>query len=297
MTANPLLPRRRFIAGTAGLLAASSPLLAATPATAGAERALAAIESEIGGRVGVAAWDTGSGAWVKRRADQRFAMCSTFKFVLTATVLGLVDAGSLSLSRRVPYGKADLLPHSPVTSAHVSEGAMSLNDLCAAAIEESDNGAANLLLHLVGGPAGLTRRLRRLGDPTTRLDRTEPALNTNLPGDARDTTTPAAYVRTMRKVLLGDGLAPASRRRLEGWMIDCRTGLDRLRAGLPAGWGAGDKTGTGDNGAVNDVAILRPPGRPPILVAVFLDGSSSPAEQLGAAHARIARSIVAGFAR
>jgi beta-lactamase class A len=296
MTASPSLPRRQFIGGSAVLIAASCPLLAAAaPANAGAEQVFAAIEAEIGGRVGVAAWDTGSGAWVRRRAGERFAMCSTFKLMLTAAVLGLVDSGSLTLGRRVPYGEGDLLPHSPVTSAHVSEGAMSLDKLCAAAIEESDNGAANLLLSLVGGPAGLTARLRRLGDPTTRLDRTELTLNTNLPGDPRDTTTPAAYARTMRKVLLGDGLTPASRHRLEGWMVDCKTGLDRLRAGLPAGWPAGDKSGTGDNGAVNDVAIVRPPGRAPILIAVFLSGSHRPVDQLSAAHARIARAVVATF--
>jgi beta-lactamase class A len=298
MIANSPVNRRRFMAvTTSGLLVASPPLLAAAAAPEGAERALAAIEAEIGGRVGVAAWDTGSGDWVRRRADERFAMCSTFKFALTATVLGLIDAGALTLDRRIPYGKADLLPHSPVTSAHVSEGALPLNDLCAAVIEESDNGAANLLLSVVDGPAGLTRNLRRLGDATTRLDRTEPALNSNLPGDVRDTTTPAAYVRTMRRVLLGDGLSTASRRRLETWMVECRTGRDRLRAGLPAHWLAGDKTGTGDNGAVNDIAIVRPPGRSPILIAIFLSGSQRPVEQLSAAHARIARAVVVEFAR
>ena len=113
----------------------------------------------------------------------------------------------------------------------------------------------------------------------------------------RDTTTPAAYVRTMRDVLLGGGLAAASRLQLETWMENCKTGLDRLRAGLPAGWRAGDKTGTGDNGAVNDIAIVRPPDRPPILVAVFLSGSQRPVDQLGATHARIARATVAAFAR
>ena len=150
---------------------------------------------------------------------------------------------------------------------------MSVSDLCAAVMEESDNGAANLLLGLVGGPAALTAHLRRLGDPTTRLDRTELALNSNLPGDVRDTSTPVAYVRTMRKVLLGKGLSAESQRRLETWMVDCKTGLARLRAGVPADWRAGDKTGTGtgegDTSAVNDVAILRPPGRRPIRCRCF----------------------------
>jgi beta-lactamase class A len=294
MTLSLPLHRRRFVAvGAAGLVAAACPVAAATDPRDIA-RTLAAIEADVGGRVGVAAWDTGTGLWVRRRADERFAMCSTFKLMLAATVLGLVDTGSLMAGRMIPYSRADLLAHSPATWAHVGEGALSVIDLCAAAIEESDNGAANLLLALVGGPPGLTRHLRALGDPTTRLDRIEMALNTNLPGDVRDTTTPMAYVRTMRRVLLGDGLSAASRRRLERWMIDCKTGRERLRAGLPPDWTVGDKTGTGDNGAVNDVAILRPPGRPPILVAVLMSGSSRPVDVLSAAHAGIARALVAG---
>jgi beta-lactamase class A len=286
--------RRLFITTASASLFAASTTWATRPTRV--NPALGAIEGEIGGRVGVAAWDTGSGVWVKWRADERFAMCSTFKLFLAATVLGRIDEGSLTATRMVAVSPADLLPHSPVTSAHAAEGAMSVNDLCAAVIEESDNGAANLLLRLIGGPAGLTRHLRRLGDPVTRLDRTELALNTNLKGDARDTTTPAAYVRTMGRVLLGDGLSAASRRRLEAWMVDCKTGLERLRAGLPAGWRAGDKTGSGENGAVNDVAILRPPGRSPILIAVFMSESSHPVERLNAAHARIARAAIAALA-
>jgi len=293
MTSDAIFHRRAFVGGAcANLYVASSPQAATSRDVADT---LARVEAEIGGRVGVAAWDTGSGVWAKWRAEERFAMCSTFKLLLAATVLDLIDRGTLTADRRVPFTRVDLLPHSPTTSAHVEEGAMSLSDLCAAAIEESDNGAANLLLRLIGGPAALTRRLRRLGDPTTRLDRIELALNTNLPGDVRDTSTPAAYVRTMRRVLLGDGLSAGSRRRLETWMVDCRTGLDRLRAGLPPGWRAGDKTGTGDNGAVNDVAIIRPPGRPPILVAVFLSGSRRSVAELSAAHVRIGRTIVAAF--
>jgi beta-lactamase class A len=295
MIASPPLHRRGLITAGAASLFATSRSLAAAADPQGAVGALAAIEAEVGGRVGVAAWDTGSGAWVKRRADERFAMCSAFKLFLAATVLDMIDHGALTAGRRVPFSRADLLPHSPTTAVHVDEGALSVSDLCAAAVEESDNGAANLLLQLVGGPAALTRHLRRLGDPTTRLDRIELALNTNLPGDVRDTTSPTAYVRTMRRVLLGDGLSAASRRQLEAWMIDCRTGLDRLRAGLPSDWKAGDKTGAGERGAVNDVAILRPPGRPPILVAVFLSGSSRPVEALSAAHARIGRAVVAAF--
>ena len=294
MTPNRDPHRRRILAAAgAGLLTASGAF--AAPDIGVAVRALAAIEARIGGRVGVAAWDTGSGRWARWRAQERFAFCSTFKALLAAAVLARIDAGSLSGDRVIPFTRADLIGHAPRTTARVGEGAMPVYDLCAAAVEVSDNGAANLLLALIGGPSALTAWLRKIGDPVTRLDRTETALNTNLPGDPRDTTTPEAFVRTLNRLLLGGALSVASRQRLTGWMVACETGAARLRAGLPAGWRAGDKTGTGDNTACNDVAILWPPARPPILVAALLSGSARPADDLNAAHADIARILVAAF--
>ena len=250
----------------------------------------------MGGRVGVAALNTADGAWLRHRADERFAMCSSFKVLLAASVLARIDQGTLAPDRRVDYTRADLLDHSPRTQARVGQGFMSVADLCAAAVEVSDNGAANLLLGLTGGPAALTAWLRRIGDPTTRLDRTELSLNTNLPGDPRDTTTPQAFVATLDRLLLGRVLSAESRGRLADWMIKCETGRDRLRAGVPPTWRAGDKTGTGANGAVNDVAILWPPGRAPILIAVLMSGSTRPVADLNSAHARIARLVVSAFA-
>ncbi len=287
------LHRRQFVAaGGAGLLVASR---ARAVGVDEAARTLAAIEADIGGRLGVAALDTGSGVWLRHRADERFAMASTFKVLLVATVLRRVDQGELKLDQRVPFSRADLLEYAPRARAHVDRGAMSVLDLCAAAVEVSDNTAGNLLLALVGGPPGFTAGLRRLGDPTTRLDRTEPALNTNLPDDVRDTSSPAAFVLTLRRVLLADRLSTESRRQLTAWMVNCQTGLARLRAGLPVGWKVGDKTGTGENGAVNDVAIVWPPGRPPILIAALLSGSKRPTEALAAAQARIGRVVVGAF--
>jgi beta-lactamase class A len=162
-------------------------------------------------------------------------------------------------------------------------------------VEVSDNTAANALLKLVGGPAGLTNYLRGLGDPTTRLDRIELALNSNLPGDPRDTTTPNAMAATMGKILVGDALSPAARARLTGWMKNCRTGLSRLRAGLPPDWVVGDKTGTGENGAVVDDAVASPPKRAPILIASYLSGSQGSIEALEAAHAMIGGIVAAAF--
>jgi beta-lactamase class A len=156
-----------------------------------------------------------------------------------------------------------------------------------AMVERSDNTAANQLLRLIGGPTDYTAYLRGIGDPTTRLDRMEPELNSNLPGDERDTTTPTAMLEDMQRVLLGEVLSRGSRERLLQWMRECKTGRERLRARLPAGWEAGDKTGTGSRGAVNDLAILFPPKRQPLLVACYMTGSRAPVESLSRAHARI----------
>jgi beta-lactamase class A len=241
----------------------------------------AALEAKHGGRLGVAALDTGDGKRIAHRADERFAMCSTFKLLLAAAVLARVDAGKESLDRRMPYSEADLLSYAPITRKHVAKGAMTVGDLCAAAIQYSDNTAANLLFPIVGGPRGLTRWLRALDDETTRLDRIEPDLNANLPNDPRDTTTPAAMAATMRKLLAGDALSAASRDRLARWLIGTMTGDARLRAGFNPARTIGDKTGTGERGAANDVAVVwTKKGAAPWFVTVFYSApNATPAER------------------
>ncbi|MCA9624225.1 MAG: class A beta-lactamase, partial [Myxococcales bacterium] len=175
---------------------------------------LDSLEAAVGGRLGVIAMDSADGAvLLARRPDERFAMCSSFKWALAAAVLARVDRGELALAEPVPYAEADLLQHSPVTREHLAEGAMSLEALAEAAVVTSDNAAANLLLAKIGGPAGLTAFLRAEGDDTTRLDRTEPTLNENTPGAPRDTTTPRAMATSLSRLLLGPSLSEASRAR------------------------------------------------------------------------------------
>lgn len=276
------------------LLGSAVSVLALLPAAAfagtGMPTAVAAIEKRVGGRLGVAVLDTGTGRLDGHRADERFALCSTFKFLAAAFVLARADEGLEDLSRPVSIPATGLVDHSPFTERHAGR-TMSVADLCEAVMVISDNTAANLLLDGFGGPAGLTAWLRALGDPVTRLDRTEPALNQAAPGDPRDTTSPAAMIATMRRLLLGDVLAPASRQRLTDWLIANRTGDRRIRAGLPAGWRVGDKTGSGRNGATNDIAILWPPGRAPILVAAYLTETRAAPEARDAVHADVARLI------
>ena len=253
--------RRAIVKGFSALMAAG--LTAHVDAE---ENVLATLERKNGGRLGVFALDTGSGRSLAYRADERFLMCSTFKIFAVAAVLSRVDSGHEQLDRRIPYSEADLLDYAPVTRAHVMDGALSIDTLCQAAIEVSDNTAANLLLSTIHGPQAVTRYVREIGDTTTRLDRNEPTLNR--PDGILDTTTPRAMVGSTRTVLLGKALSPASRERLRNWMIASTRGLARLRAGLPRDWRVGDKAGTGE-AETNDVAIVQAPNHAPLLVAAY----------------------------
>ncbi|HRO04385.1 MAG TPA: class A beta-lactamase, partial [Terricaulis sp.] len=223
---------------------------------------------------------------------------STFKWLLAAGVLYSAARGGLQLSDRVLFNAGDIVPYSPRVEANLARGWMSVEELCEAAVTLSDNAAANLLLVGMMGPAGLTQFLRNSGDGVTRLDRTEPALNENLLGDVRDTTTPSAMAHALRRFLTTDEVMnAAARERLIAWMEASPTGRERLRAGLPAGWRAGDKTGTatGANNAANDVMIVWPPRRAPIIVACYLSHASAPMEARNAAHAEVARIVAADW--
>jgi beta-lactamase class A len=228
------------------------------------------LETKLGGRLGVSCLDTGNGHLVGYRADERFPMCSTFKWLAAAAVLSRVDAGHEQLDRRIVFGRDELLDWSPVTKHHADGDGMTLGELCEAAIAESDNPAANLLLKAIGGTEGWNRYLRSIGDDKSRLDRIEPMLNEARPGDVRDTTTPAAMVADLRRLLLGNALSWASKEQLIQWMLATKTSGRRLRSGLPQGWRLADKTGTCNSGTANDVGVLWPPSGAPIVLAVYL---------------------------
>jgi beta-lactamase class A len=275
----------------AGCVHAQAPLADPKAFTQG----LAALEARDGGRLGVAVLDSGGGQRLAYRGDERFPMCSTFKFLAAAAILAQVDAGKERLDRRMAYSQGDLLEYAPVTKAHVAEGSMTLEALCAAAIEMSDNTAANLLMQVLGGPAAITAFCRSLGDEKTRLDRIEPFLNEAMPGDERDTTTPAAMLGCMDKLLLGDALTPASLAYLERWMIDAKPGAKRLPASVPPGARIGHKTGTGERGTSNDIAIVWPAGRKPVLIAAYLTGSPGKFDAREATLAEAGRIVFANL--
>jgi len=286
-----LITRRTALLGP--LLAAPAFTFPKAEAQEAAHRAakarLADLERRHGGRLGVAVLDIGSGQGIEHRAHERFALCSTFKFLAAALVLARVDRDEERLDRRVAFSKADLVPWSPVTEKRVGGAGMTMAEICEAAMTLSDNTAGNLQLASFGGPAGLTAFARALGDGATRLDRIETALNEAKPGDPRDTTTPAAMLENMRRILLGDVLSEASRGQLIAWLVANRTGDKRFRAALPKDWRIGDKTGTGGNGAANDIAIIWPPGREPILVTAYYAEARASDDQRNAVLAEVGR--------
>jgi len=288
----PDLSRRAALAGATLLL--PLPVMAQD----GSVRAIADLERKTGAQIGVAAMDTGSGRRLFHRPAQRFQMCSSFKLSLAAAVLARADAGREHLDWLVKYDKP-VLGVSPATSRNWPHG-MTVAQLCEAACIYSDNTAANILLARIGGPAALTAFWRGLGDPVTRLDRIEPALN--VPDQGKDTTSPAAMLGDLKAMLLGNALSATSRAQLLVWMHANTTGTKMLRAGLPPHWTVGDKTGHWisstdlDAAAVNDLAIITPPGRAPILAVALTRGGSRDDDARVAVVAAVGRILAEAFA-
>jgi beta-lactamase class A len=285
-----LISRRAVLAHSLFVLPAAMSLMAAARANAGdAETALANLEKDHGGRLGVCTLDVATGRRIVQRADEPFAMCSTFKVLAAAAVLARVDRGEERLDRRIVFASERVVANSPQTGKHAGEGGMTLGEICEAALTLSDNTAANLMLENIGGAAQLTRFARALGDGVTRLDRIETDLNEARPGDPRDTTTPAAMAENLRKLVLGNVLSGSSRAQLANWMAANKTGDKRLRAGIPAGWRVADKTGTGGNAQTNDIAVIWPPGRGPVIVTAYYAQSPASSDARDAVVAEVGR--------
>jgi beta-lactamase class A len=284
-----ILSRRGLLIGASLVPLASRPLLAAE---GGVQDRLREIESGVGGRLGIAALDMESDRRVDYRSSSLFPMCSTFKLLLAGAVLSKVDHGKETLDREIALTQADILDYAPVAKPLLAKGKITVAQACAGAVVDSDNSAANLLLSSIGGPGALTLFARTLGDKTAHLDRIEPFLNEATPGDARDTTSPAAMLNDLGMLVLQDTLSKASRDMLTDWLVKSRTGLAKLRAGMPDGWKVGDKTGMGERGSTCDVAIAWPPGRKPLLIAAYLTESNATIAERNKALADVGRLVV-----
>lgn len=285
--------RRRLLCGATALPFIAWSSTARAERSAAASEQLRQLEADFKGRIGVFALDAGSGEHLGHRADERFPFCSTFKMMLAAAVLGRSVHEPRLLQQRLAYSKRDLVSYSPVTEKHTGAG-MTVAALCEATVQVSDNTAANVLMKRLGGPAAVTAFARSIGDETFRLDRWETELNTAVPGDPRDTTTPEAMGRSLQRLALGDALPALQRSQLQEWLRGSTTGAQRIRAGVPADWSVGDKTGTGDHGTANDIAVVWPPHRAPLLLTVFTTQPAQDAKPRNDVIAAAAR-IVAGW--
>ncbi|OIJ27340.1 class A beta-lactamase [Nocardioides luteus] len=288
---HPILSRRALLGG------AATAAVVATTAGAGGSVAYAAdspsidaLEQKHQRHLGVWAQNVRTGRVVEHRADERFPMLSTFKTLLVSAILR--DLPARTLQQRLTWDDADVVVNSPVTSLTTRNG-LTVAQLAEATMTRSDNTAANELLQLIGGPAGVTSLARSLGDTVSRLDRWEPDLNSAIPGDPRDTTSPRAIARTYTKLVLGDALGGADRDQLLTWMLANQSTVSRFGAGVPAGWRLADKTGGGDYASRNDVGVTWTPDGAPIVIAALTRSDDPAAPPLDAPLADIAATVCA----
>ena len=256
------------------------------------DRQLATLEQQHQGRIGVALYQPDTGLSYGYRAEERFPFASTFKALLAAAVLQRSEFDPQWLQRVVHYRADDLLSYAPITRPHLAHG-MSREALAIASVQYSDNTAANLLLEALGGLDEFNRFVAALGDQKFRLDRQEPDLNSALPGDNRDTTTPAAIATTLSRLTLGNGLAAPQQARFNAWLKGNTTGDAAIRAGVPSGWIVGDKTGGGGYGTTNDIAVLWPPQGTPLVLALYFTQPSPDAKPRQAVLAEATRLVLA----
>ncbi|MEU4532541.1 class A beta-lactamase [Micromonospora ureilytica] len=250
------------------------------------------LEERFDARLGVYAIDTGTGRTVQYRPDERFAYTSTIKALTAAEVLD--ETTDAELDRVVRYSADDLVTYSPITEQHVATG-MTLRAIADAAVRYSDNTAGNLLFGHLGGPQKFEKELREVGDKVTDPARYETELNEARPGDRRDTSTPRALAEDLRAYAVGDALEPADRDILIGWLRGNTTGGELIRAGVPGGWVVGDKTGAGGYGTRNDIGVIWPPDRAPIVLAVLSSRDQKDAEYDDALIAEATKAVLAGW--
>lgn len=257
--------RRHIVLASGAVLLCPGALFAATSSP---QQQLAALEQAAGGRLGVSAINARTDQRLAYRADERFPMCSTFKAMLAAAVLARQASDALLLEKRITYQQSELVTYSPMTEKHLADG-MTVAELCAATLQYSDNSAANFLMKLLGGPQAVTAYARSIGNQVFQLERWETELNSAIPGELRDTTSPASMTHSLQQLLLGEALPAAQRAQLATWMRGNTTGDQRIRAGLPARWSAADKTGSGAYGTVNDIGVAWSPDGTPLVIAVY----------------------------
>ncbi|WP_421080734.1 FONA family class A beta-lactamase [Serratia fonticola] len=295
MVKNTLRQTTLMVATVMPLLFGSVPLWAQSAnAKANIQQQLSELEKNSGGRLGVALIDTADNSQILYRADERFPMCSTSKVMAVSALLKQSETDKNLLAKRMEIKQSDLVNYNPIAEKHLDTG-MTLAEFSAATIQYSDNTAMNKILEHLGGPAKVTEFARTIGDKTFRLDRTEPTLNTAIPGDKRDTTSPLAMAKSLQNLTLGKALGEPQRAQLVEWMKGNTTGGASIRAGLPTTWGVGDKTGSGDYGTTNDIAVIWPANHAPLILVTYFTQPQQNAEARKDVLAAAAKIVTEGL--
>lgn len=248
-----------------------------------------ALEAKYNAKIGVYVLDTNDNSEIAYNADERFAYCSTHKFLSVGALLQRKTFDELNELRI--YSADEILPYSAITKAHVADG-LTLAEICEAALRISDNTAANLVMEELGGIDAFRDSLRAIGDTVTEPARLEPELNIYNPGSLDDTSTPRQLAKDLQMYLLGDLLRDDKKILLASWMSDNSITDDLIKAGVPKDWKVLDKSGAGINyGMRNDIAVIFPPKRNPIVVAIMTRRNEAGARYDNELVADVARMI------
>jgi beta-lactamase class A len=258
------------------------------------QKNLSDLEKSAHGRLGISAIDTNNNYQIEYKDNERFAFCSVNKVIGVSAILKQNMKDKNLLQQKIKYQKKDIVDYSPITEKNAARE-MTISELCAAAIKYSDNTAINLLMKKLGGLDAVNRFARSIGDNQFRIDRWEPELSTAIPGDIRDTTTPLAMTTSFQKLTYGDVLAAPQHDLLITWLLENTTGNERIRAGVPKNWSVGDKTGTGEYGTTNDVAIIWPTNCKPIIMTIFFTQPIKSAKKRNDVLAKAAHLLIQEF--
>ncbi len=250
------------------------------------------IEGEFAVTVGAVAIGE-SGQVVEYNGEARMPYASTMKVFVAAALLASTPVEERETIVRWTQAQLDVAGYSPLTSEHLDDG-LTLDALAEAAVRDSDNTAANLVMESLDGPSGVQDFLRALGDPTTVVTEYEPELNAIVPGSDQNTSTPLALATNLKTIFEGDALEQGSRETLLDWMTGNATGDALIRAAAPSGWTVADKSG-GAGGVRNDVAVVTTESGEQIYIAILTATKDPAAAYTDEVVERVARDLLAEF--
>ena len=288
-------------------------LLAIAPSTAFSQTLLqarvAAIAKDAQGTVSVSCLLPGTKLDCDLNPHNHAPMQSMYKYPLALTVLHLADIGKLlpnqrpgestdvTLDRTVRFLPGDIIPraYSPLQDRYPNANVdVTLRELVQLAVGQSDNGAEEVLLRIIGGPPVVQSYIHSLGISAFNLLDSEGDLERDENLQHRDWIEPAAAVQLLERLVKNPPISPVANAFLVQTMTDAVTGPHRLRAGLPPGTVLAHKTGSsgthgGITAATNDIGLVTLPDGRKLAIAVFVTDSRADEDTREGVIARMAK--------